>query len=442
MNIAILGMGYVGCVSAACLAKQGHFVTGVDVNPTKVDLINQGKSPIVEQYLDEMIQDATTHGQLRAMTTATDAVQQSDISLICVGTPSREDGSQDLQHLQGVSRDIGRALRVHPAYHTVVIRSTLLPGTAESVVLPLIEEESDKQVGQDFGLCVNPEFMREGSAVEDYYNPPLTLIGAWDQRSGNELSALYENIEAPLMQTTIRVAEMLKFASNSFHALKVGFANEIGVLCKAMGIDSHEVMDLFMQDTRLNISTQYLRPGFAFGGSCLPKDVRAIVNKAKMLGVDAPILQAILPSNEGHIERAFNMVRHAGGKKVGILGLSFKGGTDDLRESPMVHLAEKLLGKGYKLSIYDPNVSLSRIIGANKQYIDQVLPHLAELLVTDLDEVMEQADVLLIGNRTAEFRDALKRVKDGQQVIDLVRMEKNLDNLTDQLDGHYQGICW
>lgn len=333
MNIAIFGMGYVGTVSAACLAKQGHFVTGVDVNPTKVDLINQGKSPIVEKQLDVMIEDATNQGRLRATTAAIGAVHQSDISLICVGTPSREDGSQDLQHLSTVGREIGRALRTHPDYHTVAVRSTLLPGTVESVVLPLIEEESDKQVGQDFGLCVNPEFMREGSAVDDYYHPPLTLIGAWDQRSGSALRSLYENIDAPLTQTTIRVAEMLKYASNSFHALKVGFANEIGVLCKEMGVDSHQVMDLFMQDTRLNISTQYLRPGFAFGGSCLPKDVRAIVQKAKMLGVQAPILEAILPSNERHIERAFNMVRRIGSKKVGILGLSFKGGTDDLREA-------------------------------------------------------------------------------------------------------------
>ncbi len=438
MNIAILGMGYVGCVSAACLADQGHSVTGVDVNPLKVDLINEGKSPIVEKYLDTMIRDATADGRLRATTMATDAVQQSEISLICVGTPSREDGSQDLQHLRGVSRDIGRALRLHRDYHTVVIRSTLIPGTAESVVLPLIEEESDKQVGQDFGLCVNPEFMREGSAVDDYYNPPLTLIGAWDQRSGDGLQSLYENLDAPLMRTTLRVAEMLKFASNSFHALKVGFANEIGVICKEMGIDSHEVMDLFMQDTRLNISTQYLRPGFAFGGSCLPKDVRAIVHQAKTLGIQAPILEAILPSNETHIERAFNMVRRTGSKKVGILGLSFKGGTDDLRESPMVHLAEKLLGKGYKLSIYDPNVSLSRIIGANKQYIDQVLPHLAELFVTDLDEVLDGTEVLLVGNRSAEFKDVLTQLRDGQQVIDLVRLEKESARPTE----NYQGICW
>jgi GDP-mannose 6-dehydrogenase len=438
MNIAILGMGYVGCVSAACLASQGHSVTGVDVNPLKVDLINQGKSPIVEKYLDTMIRDATADGRLRATTMATDAVQQSEISLICVGTPSREDGSQDLQHLRSVSRDIGRALRVHRDYHTVVIRSTLLPGTAESVVLPLLEEESDKQVGQDFGLCVNPEFMREGSAVDDYYNPPLTLIGAWDQRSGDGLQSLYEKLDAPLTRTTLRVAEMLKFASNSFHALKVGFANEIGVICKEMGIDSHEVMDLFMQDTRLNISTQYLRPGFAFGGSCLPKDVRAIVHQAKTLGIQAPILEAILPSNETHIERAFNMVRRTGSKKVGILGLSFKGGTDDLRESPMVHLAEKLLGKGYKLSIYDPNVSLSQIIGANKQYIDQVLPHLAELLVTDLDEVLDGTEVLLVGNRSAEFKDVLTQLRDGQQVIDLVRLEKESALPTE----NYQGICW
>jgi GDP-mannose 6-dehydrogenase len=438
MNIAIFGMGYVGCVSAACLATQGHTVTGVDVNPYKVDLINQGKSPIVEKHLDTMIDDATRAGRLRATTTAMDAVLASDLSLICVGTPSRENGSQDLQHLHDVSREMGRALRAHAPYHTVVVRSTLLPGTVESVVLPLLEEESDKQVGQDFGLCVNPEFMREGSAVEDYYNPPLTLIGAWDARSGSNLRTIYASLDAPLIETDIRTAEMLKYVSNSFHALKVGFANEVGVLCKELGVDSHAVMDLFVQDTRLNISAQYLRPGFAFGGSCLPKDLRAITQKAKELGVDVPILDAIIPSNELHIDRAFNMVRRTGGKKVAILGLSFKGGTDDLRESPMVHLAEKLLGKGYKLNIYDPNVSLSRIIGANKQYIEQVLPHLAELLVTDLDQVIAEADVLLIGNRSPEFERAIDRVRPDQHVIDLVRMKPQGAPVPEG----YEGICW
>ena len=439
MNIAIFGMGYVGSVSAACLAKQGHTVTGVDVNQAKVDLINQGKSPIVEQYLDDMILNATREGRLRATTAASHAVQQSDISLICVGTPSREDGSQDLQHIATVGREIGRALRTHNDYHTVAVRSTLLPGTVESVVLPLIEEESDKQVGQDFGLCLNPEYKRQASEVDDYHNQPLTLIGSWDARSGSGLRSLYEHLDAPLMETSIRVAEMLKYASNSFHALKVGFANEIGVLCKEMGVDSHKVMDLFMQDTRLNISTQYLRPGFAFGGSCLPKDVRAIVQKAKVLGVQTPILESILPSNERHIERAFNLVRRTGSKQVGILGLSFKGGTDDLRESPMVQLAEMLLGKGYKLSIYDPNVSLSRIVGANKQYIEHTLPHLAELLVPEMDDVLDNAEVLLVGNRSSEFRSVLSQLRPGQQVIDLVRLVSNVDELS---PTSYQGICW
>lgn len=438
MNIAIFGLGYVGCVSAACLANQGHQVTGVDVNPYKVDLINQGKSPIIEKHLDTLIDQATRAGRLHATTAALDAVHASDLSLICVGTPSRENGSQDLQHLQDVSREMGRALRHHAPYHTVVVRSTLLPGTVESVVLPLIEEESDKQVGQDFGLCVNPEFMREGSAVEDYHHPPLTLIGAWDPRSATAPRALYEPLDAPLIETDIRTAEMLKYVSNSFHALKVGFANEVGVLCKELGIDSHAVMDLFVQDTRLNISAQYLRPGFAFGGSCLPKDLRAITQKAKALGVEVPILNAIIPSNELHIDRAFNLVRRTGGKKVAILGLSFKGGTDDLRESPMVQLAEKLLGKGYKLKIYDPNVSLSRIIGANKQYIENVLPHLADLLVTDLDEAVAESDVLVIGNRNAAFTQVLDQLRPDQHVIDLVRMKSQGELPT----TGYEGICW
>jgi GDP-mannose 6-dehydrogenase len=438
MNIAILGLGYVGCVSAACLAKQGHTVVGVDVNPVKVDLINQGKSPIVEKQVDDLIQEATSQGRLRATTAAVDAVLQSDVSLICVGTPSQDDGSQDLQYICHVAHEVGRALRSHPGYHTVVLRSTLLPGSAETVVLPLLEGASHKQVGRDFGLCVNPEFMREGSAVEDYHHPAFTLIGSWDQRSGAALRCVYQDIAAPFLETNIRTAEMMKYASNAFHALKVGFANEIGVLCKELEIDSHQVMDIFVRDTRLNISAHYLRPGFAFGGSCLPKDVRAIVQKAKVLGLKAPILEAILPSNEGQIERAFQMVRRSGCKKVGILGLSFKAGTDDLRESPLVHLTEKLLGKGYRLWIYDHNVSLANIIGANQQYIEQVVPHIAELLVPEIEQVLANAEIILVGNHAPEFRNGLKHRKEGQRIIDLVRLERN----TTYFGSDYQGICW
>jgi GDP-mannose 6-dehydrogenase len=408
------------------------------VNPVKVDLINQGKSPIVEKYIGEIIREVVSNGQLTATVDAVDAIAQSDISLICVGTPSQANGSLDLQYVRNVSRDVGRALRERKGYHVATVRSTMLPGSVEAVVTPLIEQESGKRVGQDFGVCINPEFLREGSAVDDYYHPAFTLIGAWDQRSGDLVEAMYKDIDAPVIRSDIRTAEMVKYANNTFHALKIAFANEIGVLCKELGLDSHKVMDIFTQDTRLNISPKYLRPGFAFGGSCLPKDVHAIVHRAKSLDLDLPVLNAILPSNERQIERAFRMIQRSGRKKVGILGLSFKAGTDDLRESPMVHLVEKLLGKGCDLRIYDRNVSMARISGANKQYIEQTIPHISALLVSDISQVLTHAEVLVIGNNAPEFREVPAQIKDGQQVIDLVRIEKD----TSQLNGSYQGICW
>lgn len=438
MNITVLGLGYVGCISAACLAQQGHRVFGVDVNPTKVDLINQGKSPIVEKHVGEIISEVVTKGRLSATTDAVEAIARSDISLICVGTPSQPNGSLDLQFIRNVSRDVGKGLHQCDAYHVVAVRSTMLPGSIESAVIPLLEEESGKQVGHDFGICINPEFLREGSAVDDYYHPAFTLIGAWDRRSGDLLEGSYKDIDAPMFNTEIRTAEMIKYVSNTFHALKVGFANEIGLFCKALNIDSHQVMDIFVSDTRLNISAKYLRPGFAFGGSCLPKDVRALLHRAKTLDLDLPVLQAILPSNEQHIEHAFRMIQGSGRKRVGILGLSFKAGTDDLRESPMVHLVERLLGKGYDLRIYDKNVSMAKVIGANKQYIEHVIPHISTLLVSDADQVLAHAEVLVVGNKNPKFREMVGEVKDGQQVIDLVRLEADIA----QLNSNYQGICW
>jgi GDP-mannose 6-dehydrogenase len=333
---------------------------------------------------------------------------------------------------------VGRVLREQPRYHVVVVRSTMLPGTLETVVLPLLEAESGKAVGRDFGLCVNPEFLREGSAIADYQSPPFTLIGAWDRRSAVPLEQVYHDVDAPLIQADIRVTEMVKYSCNMFHALKVGFANEIGVLCKKLAIDSHDVMDIFKQDTQLNISTSYLTPGFAFGGSCLPKDLRAAMHKAKELDLTLPILAAILPSNQGQIDRAFQMVQATGRKKIGILGLSFKAGTDDLRESPIVQLAERLLGKGYELAIYDSNVALAKLMGANKQYIEQVIPHLAKLLVNRLDSVLETAEVLVIGNQAPEFSHLRERLTEQQQIIDLVRLKEDFS----ALNGHYQGICW
>lgn len=438
MNIAIIGLGYVGCVSAACLATAGHCITGVDVNPVKVALINQGKSPIVEKDVDRLIADAVATGHLQATTDIGAAIARSDLSLICVGTPSLANGSLDLTHVRHAATAVGQALREQPGYHVVAIRSTMLPGSLEGVVLPLLESAAGKAVGEEWGLCVNPEFLREGTAVADYRTPPFTLIGGWDQRSSALLAQAYKEVDAPLLQTDIRVAEMVKYTCNVFHALKVGFANEVGILCKQLAIDSHKVMEIFKQDTHLNISPSYLTPGFAFGGSCLPKDLRAVVHKAKELDLSLPILEGILPSNDRQIERAFQMVQASGCKKVGILGLSFKAGTDDLRESPLVHLAERLLGKGYELRIYDHNVALARLMGANKQYIEQVIPHISNLLVNQLDQLLQHAEVVVIGNRAPEFSRLREQISDRHQIIDLVRLKEDFS----ALNGRYHGICW
>jgi len=423
MDITVLGLGYVGCVSAACLAHHGHRVRGVDVNPLKVDLINAGKSPVAEARVGELMTEAVGRGKLTASMDAGEAVSRSELSLICVGTPSNENGSLDLRYVQNVASDLGRALRSRGSYHVVAVRSTMLPGSTESVVLPMIERESSKKAGDDFGICVNPEFLREGSAVEDYYNPPFTLVGAGDGRAGELLESVYREINAPIIRTDIRTAEMEKYVSNAFHALKVTFANEIGVFCRAVGIDPHEVMNIFTRDHQLNISGKYLNPGFAFGGSCLPKDLRALVHRARALDLQLPLLATILPSNSIHLEYCFRLVQRAGRKKIGILGLSFKSGTDDLRESPMVQMVERLLGKGYDLRIYDRNVSMARIVGANKRYIDHVIPHVSSLLVPDATELLEHAELVIIGNDAPEFRSVVQELREDVPVIDLVRLQ-------------------
>lgn len=438
MNIAVFGLGYVGCISAAALAQQGHRVYGVDVSKTKVDLINQGKSPIIEDQIDEIIAEVVADGRLIATSNAEEAIHNTDISLVCVGTPSQRNGNLDLTYVRAVSEDIGRALAGRNDFHVVAVRSTMLPGSVESTVIPALEAASGKQAGQDFGVCLNPEFLREGTAVADYYHPPFTLIGANDQRTADTVAQLYNPLGAPLHVVDIRAAEMMKYASNAFHALKVSFANEIGLLCKEMGIDSHTVMNIFVQDTQLNISPKYLMPGFAFGGSCLPKDLRAITYRAKTLDLELPVLKSILPSNEHQLDYAFNLIERSDKKRIGILGLSFKAGTDDLRESPVVTLVERLLGKGYDVRIYDKNVSLARIIGANKRYIEQVIPHISSLLAPALDDVLAHADVLVMGNNAPEFRRALSRLRTDQQVIDLVRLQRDVAGL----NGNYQGICW
>jgi GDP-mannose 6-dehydrogenase len=438
MRLSVFGIGYVGCVSAACFAKGGHDVIGVDLNTTKVEIINSGKSPIVETGIDELISAMVDAGRLRATTAAAEAIMASEASLVCVGTPSNANGSLDLTHVKHVCEEIGAALKNKPERHTVVIRSTMLPGTIESLVVAALEEHSGKRAGQDFGVCINPEFLREGSSLKDFYAPPFTLIGTDEEETARLVSSLYKDIEAPLFVTSLKTAEMVKYACNSFHALKVSFANEIGNICKAVGIDSHEVMKVFSEDRKLNLSPYYLTPGFAFGGSCLPKDLRAINYKAKQLDVEVPVLASILPSNRLQIERAVNMVLQTGKKRVGVLGFSFKAGTDDLRESPMVTLIETLIGKGLQLAIYDRDVSLAKLFGANKQYIEREIPHISQLMRGSVAEVIDDSEVVVIGNKAAEFKNIETHLREGQLVLDLVRL---FDKPIGEEDA-YQGICW
>lgn len=436
MRISIFGIGYVGCVSAACFARAGHEVIGVDVNPTKVEIINSGASPIVEPGIGELIRDVVKEGKLSATTDTAHAVKSTDISLVCVGTPSKPNGSLDLGHVARVCEQIGAAMADKSERHTVVIRSTMLPGSIESVAQPAIESASGKKAGKDFGLAVNPEFLREGTSLKDFYAPPFTLIGTDDEETAKLVSQLYHGIDAPVFTTSTKTAEMVKYVCNCFHALKVSFANEIGNICKALELDSHEVMNVFCADTKLNLSSYYLKPAFAFGGSCLPKDLRAVTYKAKELDVEVPLLTAISITNRLQIERALDMVLRTGKKRIGILGFSFKAGTDDLRESPMVTLIETLIGKGLELVIYDRDVSLARLFGSNREYIEHEIPHIAKLMRGSIEEVLNAADTIVIGNKSEEFRQIESRLRPEQTVIDLVR-------LFDRPSGDgYQGICW
>ena len=437
MKIGVLGLGYVGTVSAACLAHEGHEVVGVDPESRKVDLVNAGKATIIEQDVGQMIARAVAAGRLSATTDVSTAVLQTDLSLVCVGTPSRRNGDIDLTYVRRVCEQIGTALRDHDGAPVVVIRSTMLPGTMREVVIPTLERCSGRRAAAEFGVCINPEFLREGTAVHDYYHPPKTIIGELDRGSGDLVARLYAGKPAPLVRTDIETAEMVKYADNAWHALKVGFANEIGNICKGLQADSHRVMEIFCQDAKLNLSPYYLKPGFAFGGSCLPKDLRALLYRAKTLDVSLPILEAILPSNERQIERAVQAVIASGNRQVGVLGLSFKAGTDDLRESPQVELTERLIGKGYDLRIYDGNVSLARIHGANRDYILTRIPHISRLMVPSIEAVLEHAGTIVVGNAAAEFRDVPKRVNEAQVIIDLVRI---CDSRT--VSGVYEGLCW
>ncbi len=424
MRISIFGLGYVGAVSAGCLAAEGHQVLGVDPVADKVDLINHGHSPIVEAEINEIIEENVRAGRLRATQDPTAAIHETDLSFICVGTPSQPNGNLDLRYIRRICEQIGNALRTKADRHTVVIRSTILPGTMKQVVIPTLEESSGKKAAEDFGICNNPEFLREGSAVKDFRCPPKTVIGELDQASGDLLASLYEHVEAPLIRTSVNTAEMIKYVDNSWHALKIGFANEIGNLCDSFGVDADAVMDIFCKDKKLNISSAYLKPGFAFGGSCLPKDLRALSYQAKMHDLQLPILSSVLPSNEMQIARGVNLVVNSGSTRVGVLGFSFKAGTDDLRESPVIEVIERLIGKGYDLRIYDRNVNIAALVGANRDFILNHIPHISRLMVPDIDAVLAHAQTIVIGNRDPEFSQIHARLREDQCLVDFVRITR------------------
>jgi GDP-mannose 6-dehydrogenase len=437
-SISVFGLGYVGTVSAACLAYRGNSVIGVDLNRTKVEAMNSGNSPIVEPGVSEIIAEAHKAGRLHATSSAETAVLNSEISLLCVGTPSLRNGKLDLGHLEPVCREIGEIVKKKNSFHLVVLRSTVLPGTAETIVVPTLAKASGKRLGPDFGVCVNPEFMREGTAVADFLAPSITIIGAVDKAHSNQVRELYAWAPGRIFETSFRSAEMTKYVSNTWHAVKVAFANEIGTLARELEVDAESMVEIFTSDTKLNISPSYLNPGFAFGGSCLPKDLRALNYKAKELDLKLPLFESILPSNEEHLVRTVEMVLGTGKHKIGMLGLSFKAATDDLRESPHVQLVKRLLGEGCEIRIWDDNVALGRLIGSNREYIERVIPHIGSLLNADMAEVLRDAEVVVIGTRGLDLDFLQKNIRPDQEVIDLVNLEKTRRVQTTA----YKGICW
>jgi GDP-mannose 6-dehydrogenase len=438
MRISIFGLGYVGAVCAGCLTNRGHDVIGVDVSQVKIDLINQGKSPIVEPGLEELLSDARKNGRLSGTVDFKAAVRDTQISMLCVPTPSKKNGDLELNYIEAVCKSIGEVLKEKSERHTVVVRSTVLPGTVKNVVIPTLEQYSGKKAGVDFGVAVNPEFLRESTAIADYDHPPMTVIGELDKESGDLLESLYSELDAEIIRKPVEVAEMIKYTCNVWHATKVTFANEIGNIAKAVGVDGREVMEVVCKDKALNLSAYYMRPGFAFGGSCLPKDVRALTYRASALDVKAPLLNSLMVSNEQQVQNAFDVISRYGKRKIALLGLSFKAGTDDLRESPLVELAERLIGKGFELSIYDKNVEHARILGANKEYIESKIPHVSSLLKSDFNEVVNGADVLILGNGSKDFADLAHNVPAGKQVFDLVGFMKQAT----KADVSAEGICW
>ena len=438
MNISIFGLGYVGAVSLACLARDGHFVTGVDIDKAKLDLIRAGKTPVVEEGMVDLMAAVAASGRVSVTDDVAAAVSASELSLICVGTPSAANGSQDLGATLNVARQLGRALRAKTAPHVIVFRSTLVPGTVEDVLRPILEEESGKRAGVGFHLCFQPEFLREGTSIRDYDKPPFTIVGADHEFPVERLRALFGHLPCELHVASIRAAEMVKYCCNNFHAIKITFANETARLCEALGVDPFQVMDLVCKDRQLNISPAYLKPGFAFGGSCLPKDLRATTYLAKRHDVELPMHGSVLASNRVHIDHAIAKVLASGKRRVGMIGLSFKTGTDDLRESPLVLMAEQFIGKGLSLLVYDPEVHLSQLLGANRRFIEQHLPHIGSLLRGDIETVINESDVLVVGLNERRAFDALRRhVRKDQMVLDLVNVPDRAS-----LPVAVEGLCW
>jgi len=437
-DISIFGLGYVGAISLACLARDGHRVVGVDIDSVKLDLIRARQSPILEEGIQELMRDVVDSGRVAVTNDATQAVRDTELSFVCVGTPSAANGSQDLTAILRLAEQIGAALKGKREFHTIVIRSTVQPGTLEEKIEPILERTSGKKSGVDFGLCFQPEFLREGSSIRDYDHPPYTIVGGNCEAAVNAVRELFEHLPGRFLVTSIRVAEALKMSCNAFHALKITFANEIGRVSQSLGIDSHEVMRLVCADTRLNISPAYLKPGFAFGGSCLPKDLRALTAIAKQNDLEIPMLASLLASNRAHVDHAVDKILKLGRPKVGMLGLSFKTGTDDLRESPLVMVAKRLIGEGCELRIFDPEVQLSRLLGANRSYIDAHIPHLGSLLCADIGDMIDPSEVILVGLQQSALDAELQaRVRPDQFLLDLV----NLPN-RDLLRCRYEGVCW
>lgn len=435
-KLSIFGLGYVGAVSCACFAKLGHRVIGVDINNLKVGLINAGKAPIIEKDLEKLIKEGIDSSLIEATTDGKYAIENSDISIICVGTPSQMNGSINLSHIYKVCEEIAFALAEKDAFHTIVIRSTIIPGTIGECI-KLIEELSGKKYDRDFAVVSNPEFLREGSAIEDFWHPPYTIIGADSEIARQQLKTLYEGVGAPLYFLKPEEAEIIKYASNNFHALKITFANEIGNICKELKVDGYKVMEIVSRDTKLNLSSYYLKPGFAYGGSCLPKDVRELNYKARQLDLKTPLLNSLSESNFYQIERGLQLIYNTGKRKIGVLGFSFKAGTDDLRESPIITMTETLIGKGYEVNLYDSNVFLSRLTGKNKDYIAGHVPHIAALLKSDIYEVINNSEAIVIGNNSPEFKEVIHQIDENKIIIDLVHLDGEKTS-----GGNYVGICW